>query len=130
MIVVTLILATLQFALGELGTFTASYPSTVGNSIGGYLSALLQASPFLLTHGLVGIILLLSAIGSTYLALRHHKRSLTTSSILGLIASLIAVLGGYLWVSSAFSNGGGILLMVNGGIGLYAFYFMALYFTK
>ena len=130
MLVVTLVMATLQFAFGEIGSSTANYPTTVESSVAGYVAALLAASPALLLHAMWGILLLLAAIGTTAMSLRRHKRSLTTSSLLGLVSSLIAVLGGYLWVSSGFSNAGGIIMMVNGGIGLYAFYFIALYFTK
>jgi hypothetical protein len=130
MIVVTLVMATLQFMFGEIGSFTASYPSSVGGSVLGYLTALMSASPVLAIHALWGILLFIAAIGTTVLSFRAHKRSVTTSSALGLISTIIAVLGGYIWVSSTFSNGGGILLMVNGAIGLYAFYFIALYYTK
>ena len=130
MIVVTLVMATLQFAFGEVGSAAATYPSTVASSIGGYVSALLSAGPLLAFHALWGILLLLAALGTTAMALRRHKRSLATSSILGLVATIIAVLGGYLWVASGFNNGVGILLMVNGAIGLYAFYFISLYYTK
>jgi hypothetical protein len=130
MIVVTLVMATFQFMFGEIGSFTASYPATVGGSIFGYLSALMSASPVLAIHALWGILLFIAAIGTTVLSYKAHKRSVTTSSLLGLVSTIIAVLGGYLWVSSAFTNGGGILLMVNGAIGLYAFYFIALYYTK
>ena len=105
-------------------------PVSIG-SIGSLLSAMWSAAgATIMIHALWGLLVLLMAIGTTPIALRYHKRSVTATSVLALVSMVLAVLGGLVWAASDFSNGGGIALIVNGALGAYAFFFLALYYTK
>ena len=133
MITVTLILITLQIFFGETVGAVASYPSTAVaiNSIGDLISAMSSAAgPIIFVHVFNGLLILLAAIGTLMIAMRYHKRSETTMAVLGFISVIIALMGGFIFADSDFANGGGIILMVNGALGAYAFFFLALYFTK
>jgi len=130
MLVVTLLLITLQIALGEIVGAVATYPSTAVpiTSLGGLISALLTAAgPIVLVHVANALLILVAGIGSFALALRYHKRSVTISAVLSLVSIVVAVLGGYIFAVSDFANGGGILLMVNGALAAYALLFITLY---
>ena len=133
MIVVTLVLITLQVALGEIVGAGGNYPSTGTpiNSIGDLITAMSNAAgPMIFVHVGNGLLILIAALGTLFLALRYHKRSETTAVVLGFVAVILALLGGYVFADSDFQNGGGIILMVNSALGAYAFFFLALYYTK
>jgi len=63
-------------------------------------------------------------------SLRYHRRSVKIAAVLGLITVIIAGLGGYLFVLSGFSNGGNSMQMGGTFEFAFAFYFIALYYTK
>jgi hypothetical protein len=132
MIVATLLLITLQVALGEV-VGAGNYPTTGSsiNSLSQLISAMYSAAGVMIfVHVGVGLTILLAAIGTTILARRYHKASETRSSGLGVLCVIIALLGGYVFAVSDFQNGLGILLMVNAALAAYAMYFLALYYTK
>ena len=81
-------------------------------------------------HATNGILILLVSIGNVILSRRYHKRSETTSTIAGLVSVAVALIGGYLLAVSDFTNFGGVLLMINSALASYAFFFIALYYTK
>jgi hypothetical protein len=133
MLAVTLIAITLQIFFGGLVAGTATYSATaVGiTSVSGLIAALSTAGgPALLIHASLGVLILLMGIGTTFIALRYHKRSVTVTTLLGLLSISLAVLGGYLWSSSDFTNVAALPLMGNAATGAYAFLFLSLYYTK
>jgi len=133
MVVATLVVEVLQFVFGEFVSAFATYPTTTTqiSSMNDLFSAMESAAgPILFVHAFNGVLLFLMAIGTMVVALRYHRKAITTSAALAVVSMLIAVVGGYVWASSDFSNGGGILLMVNGALGAYSFLFLMLYYTK
>ena len=133
MLVATLVLISLQVALGEIVGAVANYPTTAVpiNSIGALFSAMYSAAgPMIFVHASNGILILLVSIGNVILSRRYHKRSETTSTIAGLVSVAVALIGGYLLAVSDFTNFGGVLLMINSALASYAFFFIALYYTK
>lgn len=133
MIVATLVVEVLQFTFGEIVSASANYPATPVpiNSISQLFSAISSAGgTILFVHAFTGLFLFLMVVGTLAIAVRYHRRNVTNSVALGVLSMLIAVLGGYVWASSDFSNGGGILLMVNGALAAYSFLFIALYYTR
>lgn len=133
MIVATLVIEVIQFVFGEFVGAAATYPANPVpiNSLGELFSAMSSTvGPILFVHAFTGLLLFLMTVGTVVAAVRYHKRNVTTSVSAGVLSMLISVLGGYIWASSDFSNGGGILLMVNGALAAYSFLFIALYFTK
>lgn len=133
MITVSLIVIIVQLFFGEIVSAVAVYPATAVqlNSIGDILSAMnTAAGPILLVHAFFGLFVFLAVLGTTVTALRYHKRSVTRSAVLSLVSIIVALLGGYVWASSDFSNGGGILLMVNGALAAFGLLFLTLYYTK
>jgi len=133
MLAVTLIAITFQIFFGGAVAGTATYPTTSVSitSVSGLISALSSAGgPILLIHASLGVLILLMGIGTTFVALRYHKRSVTATTLLGLLSIILAVVGGYLWSSSDFTNTGAIPLMGNAATGAYAFLFLSLYYTK
>lgn len=133
MIVVSLVVIVLQVFFGEIVSIVVDYPTTPVqlNSIGDVISAMNSAGgTVLLVHGFFGLFVFLSVLGTTVSAVRYHKRSVTRAAVLSLVSIIVAVLGGYVWASSDFSNGGGILLMVNGALAAFGLLFLTLYYTK
>jgi len=133
MITVSLVVMIVQLFFGEIVSAVAVYPATSVqlNSFGDIISAMSSAAgAILLVHAFFGLIVFLSVLGTTVVALRYHKRSVTTAAVLSLVSTVLAVLGGYVWASSDFSNGGGILLMVNGALAAFGLLFLTLYYTK
>lgn len=133
MITVSIVTIIVQLFFGEIVSAVAVYPTTSVqlNSVGDIISAMNSAAgSVLLVHAFFGLFVFLSVLGTTVVALRYHKRSVTRAAILSLLSIVIALLGGYLWASSDFSNGGGILLMVNGALAAFGLLFLTLYYTK
>ncbi len=133
MITVSLVVIIVQVFFGEIVSAAAVYPSTPVqlNSVGDIISAMNSAAgPVLLVHAFFGILVFLSVLGTTVAAVRYHKRSVTRAAALSLVSIVVALLGGYLWASSDFSNGAGILLMVNGALAAFGLLFLTLYYTK
>jgi hypothetical protein len=133
MLTVTLIAITLQVVFGFIVGGIANYPSTATSisSIGDLLSAMWSAAgPSIMLHAFWGVLVVLMGVGTTRIALRYHKRNVTATSALGLVSLVVALLGGFIFASSDFVSGGGILLMVGGVLGAYAFLFLALRFAR
>lgn len=133
MVTVSLVVIIVQLFFGEIVSAVATYPATPVqlNSIGDVITAMNSAAgAVLLIHAFFGLIVFLTVLGTTVTAVRYHKRSVTRAAVLSLVSIVLAVLGGYIWASSDFSNGGGILLMVNGALAAFGFLFLTLYYTK
>jgi uncharacterized protein YybS (DUF2232 family) len=133
MLAATLILLTLQVVLGEAVAIIANYPAApvaIG-SVGSLLSAMWSAAgSALIIHAFLGVLVVLAAIWTTIVAVHYHRRSVSTTTALALVSLLLAIIGGFIWVSSGFANGGGMDLMQNAALAAYVFLFLALYFTK
>jgi hypothetical protein len=131
-IVATLILLSLQAWTGDfVNVFvTTSTWSVPAQNIGGFFQAITSHTVFLLWHGMEGLLVLLSAIAVLVVSFRYRRRSVKICAVMGLIAVIIAGLGGYLFVLSGFSNGGNSMQMGGSFLGAYALYFIALYYTK
>jgi hypothetical protein len=84
----------------------------------------------LIWHGIEGFLILLSAVGVLVVSLRYHMRSVKLGALIGLVAVVVAGLGGYLFVLSGFSAPGNTMQMGGASIGAYALYFITLYYTK
>jgi hypothetical protein len=130
--VATLILMGIQAWTGDFVNvfLTSAFSTTVGQSIGGFFEAVLGNGPFLLLHGMLGFLVLLSAIGVLAVSFRFHRRSVRIAAVLGLVFIIVAGLGGYLFVLSGFSAGGSSMQMGGAFLGAFAMYFILLYYTK
>lgn len=128
----TLILLTLQGWTGDfVNVFVTTSPSTsVEQSVGGFFQAVVNGGLFVIWHGMEGFLILLSAIGVLVVSLRYPRRSVKIAALLGLITVVSAGLGGYLFVLSGFNAAGSTMQMGGSFIGAYAFYFIALWYTK
>lgn len=131
-IVATLILLTLQGWTGDfVNVFvTTSQAATPSQSVGGFFSTMMNGGLLLIWHGLEGFLILFSAIGVLVVSMRYHRRSVKIGAAIGLIAVIVAGLGGYLFVLSGFSAPGSTMQMGGAAIGAYALYFITLYYTK
>ncbi|HYR04310.1 MAG TPA: hypothetical protein VEO75_02895 [Nitrososphaerales archaeon] len=72
---------------------------------------------------------LLSSIGVLTVSLRYRRRRVKIGGA-GLIVTIVAGLGGSLFVLSWFSAGGNSMQMGGARLGAYALYFITLYYTK
>ncbi len=73
---------------------TSSFRTTVNQSAGGFLQAVLSNGLFLTWRGMEGLLILVSAVGVLVVALRCHRRSVKIAAGLGLFFILFAGLGG------------------------------------
>jgi hypothetical protein len=128
LLALTLILLTLQASTGGYVAGAGGFTAAIGLPLGGILSALSLASPPVIWHAFEGILIIILAAATAVLSLRYPKRGVKGYAILGLVATLIAAVGGYLVVSTG--PGPADALMSNGFLGTYAFFFMTLYSTK
>jgi len=79
----------------------------------------------------VGILLSILAVVVLALSFVWSKSTgVRIASVLGLIMVISAAIGGYLFAISGFSNGGNSAQMGGSFIGAYAFYFIALYYSR
>jgi hypothetical protein len=102
-------------------------------SLSGFLNALESLpTPFLpLYHAFEGIFLIVLAVAVFALSFTWSKsRGVRIASGLGLVMVVSAAIGGFLFVMSGFSNGGNSAQMGGSFIGAYAFYFIALYYSR
>jgi hypothetical protein len=130
-IVATLLLLSIQGWTGDFVNvfLTSTYSANVSQSIGGFFQAVLAGGPALTVHGMLGLLVLLSSIGVLIVSLRYRRRSVKIGAALGLIVTVVAGLGGYLFVLSGFSAGGDSMQMGGAYLGAYALYFITLYYT-
>jgi hypothetical protein len=131
-IAATLILLTLQGWTGDfVNVFVTTSPAnTSSQGLGGFFSAVMDGGLLLIWHGMEGFLILFSAIGVLVVSLRYRRRSVKVGALLGLVAVVVAGLGGYLFVLSGFSAGSSTMQMGGASIGAYALYFITLYYTK
>jgi len=100
-------------------------------SISGFFSAVNSLGFTLIWHTWEGILLLVLSIVLFALSFAWSKsRAVRITSGLGLISVFSAALGGFLFVMSGFSNGGNSAQMGGSFIAAFAFYFIALYYSK
>ena len=86
---------------------------------------------FPLWHASQGLLLVLLAITVLILAFAwSHSRGVRAWSVVGLLATLSAALGGFLFVKSGFADGGSSMQMGGSYLGALASYFLVLYFSK
>ena len=97
----------------------------------GFFSTLESAGPLADFHMSVGILLSVLAIVVFALSFVWSKsRGVRIASGLGLLMVISAAIGGFLFVVSGLSNGGNSAQMGGSFIGAYAFYFIALYYSR
>jgi hypothetical protein len=121
-IVATLLLLGIQGWTGDFanGFLTSTYSTNVSQSIGGFFQAVLESGPALTVHSMLGILILLSATGILVVSLRYRRRSVKVGGALGPIVTIVAGLGGYLFVLSGSSPGGKSKQMGGAFLGAYA----------
>ncbi len=133
MLAVILLAITVQILLGGAVSGIASYPTTAVSitSLGGLVSALSSAGgPALLLHATLGVFIFLIGIGIAFASLRYHNRKVSVMAALGLVTISLALVGGFLWALSDFTNTGAMTLMGSMATFAYAVLFLTLYFTK
>jgi heme A synthase len=134
LLAVTLIVLTVQGWSG--GTVNLFYAPATGTtpppySLSGFFSAVQSIGGLLIWHAAEGIFLFFLAIAVFALSFVWSKsRAVRITSGLGLLFVLFAALGGFMFVMSGFSNGGNSAQMDGSFIGSYAFYFIALYYSR
>jgi hypothetical protein len=134
MTVFNLVLLSLQAWTGDVMVIFAAFPQGALNTFADAYQALQSVgwpAPLAIVHAVGGILILLLALGIVVVAFRRTKsRSVRVTSLLGLIAVLSAVVGGYLFVFSGFLANGNSAQMGGSFIGAYAANFLVLYFSK
>lgn len=123
----TLGLTTIQGAIGGpiAGGVGGGFQVASSASFAAVVSAIMGSSGLLIFHAFEGMLVLAAA--SAALSFRYPTRNLRMLAVVGLVASLVALAGGYL---HAGGNPAGIPLMSEGFIATYASLFLALYYTK
>lgn len=97
----------------------------------GFFSVLEGAGPLADFHMSVGILLSVLAVVVFALSFVWSKsRGVRIASGLGLLMVISAAIGGFLFVMSGLSDGGNSAQMGGSFIGAYAFYFIALYYSR
>lgn len=131
-IIAILVILTAQGWTGDFTNLFAVFPTgTVAPSVSGILSALYGGGILPLYHALEGLALILISISILILSFRSYTpRSFRVCVIVGFAAIVSAAVGGILFVLSDFANNANSAQMGGSFIGAYAFYFLALYFTK
>jgi hypothetical protein len=132
LIVVTLVLLTIQGWFGDTVNLFAvpSSPTSVDQSAGGLLSAILNIGPTLIIHAFNGILILALGVLVLVFSLKSKPRCVQVTAILGLVMVVSPIMGGVLFVLSGFANNGVSAQMGGSFIGAYAFYFIELYYAK
>jgi hypothetical protein len=130
--VATLILISIQAWTGDFVNvfLTSTFGTSINGSMGAFFQAILGNGLFLLWHGMQGFLVLLGAIGVLVVSLRYHRRSVKIAALLGLVFTIIAGIGGLLFVISGFTAGGFSMQMGGAFLGAYAMYFLVLYYSK
>ncbi len=133
LLVLVLLLLTIQGWFGDTTNIfvTTGTANPVAFSIGAIIPVVISYGPILIWHVIEGFILIgLSLFVIPLTFAWSNKRSVRIMSILGFAAIVSAAFGGLSFVASGFTVGGSSAQMGGSFIGAYAFYFMALYFTK
>ena len=133
LMVVVLVILTVQGWFGDTTNLfvTTSSASTIPFSLSALIPRILSYGPILIWHAAEGFLLLILSLITIALAFAWSKKtSVRLMTILGSIMIISAAIGGLSFVASGFTAGGSSAQMGGSFIGAYAFYFMALYFTK
>ena len=109
----------------------ASATTTPLSSFSGFFSTLESAGSLAVVHMSVGILLSVLAVAVFALSFVWSKsRGVRIASGVGLLMVISAAIGGFLFVMSGLSDGGNSAQMGGSFIGAYAFYFIALYYSR
>ena len=136
LVVATLLVLAVQGWFGDTVTIFITPANGIAPpdpSPGGLLHALeVLPSPLLpMWHTVEGIALVPLAAAVLVLSFAGSRsRGVRTWSVVGLLSVVSAALGGYLFVRSAFADGGRSAQMGGSFIGAFASYFLVLYHTK
>ena len=122
-------LLTLQGWSGD--TVNIFFAPSSGVTPTGFFSAVESLGSLAVLHMSVGILLSILAVVVFALSFVWSKSTgVRIASALGLFMIISAAIGGFLFVQSGFSNGGNSAQMGGSFIGAYAFYFIALYYSR
>ena len=127
LLAVTLLLTTIQGAVGGPLAGMGGFNIATSTSFGDVFSAIMTSSGLLIFHAFEGASIFVLAAATATFAFRYKNRGVNLFAVLSMIAALIAVLGGYLHIGGSPA---GIPLMSEGFIATYALLFITLYFTK
>jgi heme A synthase len=134
LLVVLLVILTVQGWIGGVVNIFIAPSSGVPpppSSISGFLSEVDSLGISLIFHTAEGIFLFALAIAAFVLSFVWSKsRGVRIASGLGALFVIFAALGGIEFVMSGFSNGGNSAQMDGSFIGSYAFFFIALYYSR
>jgi hypothetical protein len=133
LLVAILVVLTIQGWFGDTVNifFTTGTTTPPAFSLGGFFGSVAAVGFPLVWHASEGIVLAVLGVAAFALSFFWSKaRSVRILSGLGLMMIVSAALGGFLFVMSGFSNGGNSAQMGGSFIGAYAFFFMALYYSK
>jgi hypothetical protein len=129
-IVIILVLLTIQGWTGDFTNLFAVFPVHVASSLTGIIQVLYAGGILPLYHAFEGFVLMLVSIFVLILSFRFAtSRPLRVFAILGFASIISAGIGGIMFLLSDFNNA--FSAQMGGSfIGAYAFYFLALYYTK
>jgi uncharacterized membrane protein YozB (DUF420 family) len=133
LLAIVLIILTVQGWFGDTTNLfiTTGTAPAIAFSFGAIISQIENYGPILISHALVGLILLILSIVTLALSFGWtKKRSIRILSILACLFVISAVYGGVSFVNSGFTDLGSSAQMGGSFIGAYAFYWMELYFTR
>jgi hypothetical protein len=131
--VAVLVILTAQGWFGDTTNLfvKTSSASQIPFTLGAIITRIETYGPILIWHATEGLILLILSLITIALAFAwSNKLSVRIMSILGSAMVISAVVGGLSFVVSGFTAAGSSAQMGGSFIGAFAFYFMALYFTK
>jgi hypothetical protein len=136
LIVTTLVLLTAQGWFGDTVNIFIAPPNGTARpaaTVSDFLHAVgsLQPPFFLVWHTFEGLALVVLALAVAILSFFWSpSKGVRMCAVLGLLFTLLAALGGYLFVMSGFKDGASSAQMGGSFIGSYALYFLTLYYTK
>jgi len=134
LIVVVILIVSIQAWTGDfVNVFVAPSQGVAPYSftVAGFLQGVESLGPFLIWHALEGLLIFALSLALLLLSFRWStKRSVRVCAALGTLFVVVAGLGGILFVLSGFSDGGSSMQMGGSFLGVYAMYFIELYFTK
>ncbi len=132
-VVMLLIVATQGWTGDFVNVFVAPSQgvSPYSFSMVGFLQGVESLGPFLIWHASEGVLIFALSLVLLFFSFRWStKRSVRISAALGTVTVVVAGLGGMLFVLSGFSDGGTSMQMGGSFLGVFALYFIELYFTK
>jgi hypothetical protein len=122
---------TLQGLSGDFIGLFASFPyGSVSQSMGGFWQALDKAGVPTAYHAFAGMLLVIMAVVALAYSFRYKAMSVRITSVLALLATVVAAAEGSLFILSGFSNNSNSAMMGYSYIFAYALYFLVLYFAR